>query len=89
MIEFKKPTNLNGAQLLEELNAAGITVNSKTSPLIDGQGKFWLDISATDESKAKTIVAAHNGTVISPEQTIDEKLASVGLSLDELKAALA
>ena len=86
MIKFIKPTNLNGAELLKELNAGGVVVS--TNPMLDGDANLWLDIAKADEAKAKTIVASHNGTVIAPDQTIAEKLASVGLSIEELKAAL-
>ena len=86
MIKFIKPSNLNGGELLQELNAAGVLVT--TNPMIDGNDCLWLDIAKTDEAKAKPIVTAHNGTVIPPEQTIADKLASVGLSIEELKAAL-
>lgn len=86
MIQFNQPTNLNGAELLDELKAAGVTV--ERLPLIDENGDFWLDIKTTDESKAKSIVAAHNGTTVAPEPTVADKLASVGLSIEDLKAAL-
>ena len=39
-----------------------------------------------NEVKAKELLDAHDGTT--PEPTIAEKLASVGLSIDDLKAAL-
>ena len=86
MIQFTKPTNLNGAELLAELNAAGFSITN--SPMIDGAGDFWLDIAESDKAKATPIVAAHNGTIVAPEQTIEDKLASVGLSVPDLKAAL-
>jgi hypothetical protein len=86
MIQFTKPTNLNGTELLTELNAGGVTVTEY--PMIDGNGDFWLDITETDKAKAMPIVAAHNGTMVAPEPTIDEKLASVGLSINDLKDAL-
>jgi len=86
MIQFTKPTNLNGAELLAELNAAGVSIDK--SPSIDGEGNFWLDIAKADEAKAKPIVTAHNGTIVSPEPTVADKLASVGLSIADLKAAL-
>jgi len=38
------------------------------------------------KTQAQAALTAHNGT--RPELTISEKLASVGLSIDELKAAL-
>ena len=86
MIQFTKPTSLNGAELLKELNAGSVSITQ--SPLIDGDGKFWLDIPEADKAKATPIVAAHNGTVIAPEATVADKLASVGLSVTDLKAAL-
>jgi sulfur carrier protein ThiS len=86
MITFIKPKNLNGEELLAELNAAGVKITK--SPNLDGEGVMWLDIEAKDEDKAKSVVAAHNGNMIPKEQTIDEKLASVGLSIVDLKAAL-
>lgn len=86
MIEFNKPNNLNGAELKAELAAAGIEL--KANPFIDGEGKFYLDINSKDKSKAEVIVANHDGNMIPNEATIDEKLASVGLNLNDLKAAL-
>jgi hypothetical protein len=86
MIQFTKPTNLNGTELLTELNAGGVTVTEY--PMIDGNGDFWLDIAEADKAKATPIVAAHNGTTVAPEQTIADKLSSVGLSVPDLKAAL-
>jgi len=86
MIKFNKPENLNGAELLDELKSAGIKVDD--IPMIDGNGDFWLEVKPTDESAAASVVAAHNGTTVAPEPTIVEKLASVGLSIDDLKVAL-
>jgi hypothetical protein len=89
MIKFDKPVNLNGAELLDELAAVGIELQNETqAPFIDGNGDFWLDIKPTDEAKAEAVVTAHNGTTVAPEPTIETKLASVGLSLPDLKAAL-
>jgi hypothetical protein len=89
MIKFDKPENLNGAELLAELAAGGVVANDQTSPFINGNGDFWLDINESDKAKATTIVAAHNGTMVAAVPTIADKLASVGLSIDDLKAALA
>ena len=86
MIQFTKPTKLNGVELLAELNAAGVAITQ--SPMVDGAGNFWLDIAETDKAKATSIVAAHNGTIVAPEQSIEDKLASVGLSVPDLKTAL-
>jgi hypothetical protein len=86
MIKFDRPQNLNGAELLNELTKANIDVIGL--PVVDGNNNFWLDIAETDKAKANPIVAAHNGTMIPPEPTIEDKLASVGLSVSDLKAAL-
>jgi hypothetical protein len=89
VIKFNKPKNLNGAELLGELAVVGIVLDPKTQrPLIDGNGDFWLDVSEADKAKAEAVVAAHNGTTVAPELTIEDKLTSVGLSLPDLKAAL-
>jgi hypothetical protein len=86
MIQFNKPTNLNGNELIEELKSAGVTVNG--IPEVDAEGFLHLDIQAKDEAKAQPVVAAHNGTDGIKELTVAEKLASVGLSVADLKAAL-
>ena len=86
MIKFNKPVNLNGTELLAELNAAGVLI--KQSPTVDGNDNLWLEIADEDKIKAQTVVNAHNGTTVAPEPTIADKLASIGLSLDDLKDAL-
>jgi hypothetical protein len=86
MITFTKPQNLNGKELLDELSAVGVVVQGL--PVDDGAGNLILDIASKDEAKAAEVVAAHNGTTIAPQPTIEDKLASVGLSLPDLKAAL-
>jgi hypothetical protein len=86
MIQFTKPENLNGAELIAELNASGVLITK--SPILDAEGNLWLDMGDADKSKATPIIAAHNGTLIAPEPTLADKLAAAGLTLDELKAAL-
>jgi hypothetical protein len=85
MIQFTKPENLNGAELLAELKAGGVTISEW--PMVENDN-FWLDIAETDKAKATPIVVAHNGTIIPTEPTIADKLASVGLSVTDLKEAL-
>jgi len=86
MIQFNKPQNLNGKELLDELLAVGVVVEGL--PVDDGAGNLILNMASKDKAKAEAVVAAHNGTIVAPEPTIADKLASVGLSIDELKAAL-
>jgi hypothetical protein len=86
MIKFNKPENLNGLELINELNVAGVAIEKP--PFIDGNNDFWLDINPADESVAAAVVAAHNGTTVAPEPTPADKLAAAGLTVDELKAVL-
>lgn len=86
MIKFKKPANLNGKELLAELNLGQVKISKL--PFDDAEGNIWLEINETDELKAAEIVAAHNGTTVAPEPSIEQKLASVGLSVTDLKQAL-
>jgi len=85
MISFTKPINLNGAELVDELKAGGVSV--KGWPKLDGD-VFSLDIAESDKAKATPIVAAHNGTMISPDNSAAKAalLAKLGLTADDLKA---
>ncbi len=80
---YNKPANLNGAELKEELAAVGIIVDE-----VYDFGNDTIGLETNDEAKATSVVAVHNGTTVAPEPTIADKLASVGLSLDELKSAI-
>jgi hypothetical protein len=88
MIKYTKPTNLNGAELIDELISAGVKIEIKDDSLVVENESLWLDISDEDSSKAEEIVLAHNGNTIAPELTVHDKLASVGLNLNDLKVAL-
>jgi DNA-binding transcriptional LysR family regulator len=83
MKTFPKPQNLNGAELIDELAAVGIIVD-KVFDFSDGTIGFETD----NESTAAAVVAAHNGTTVAPEPTVEDKLASVGLNLEDLRAAI-
>ena len=80
---FNRPVNLNGTELIAELAGEGLIV-SKIIDNSDGTIEFLVD----DFEAAKKIVANHNGTIKAPEPTIEEKLQSVGLSIDDLRTAL-
>jgi len=88
MIQFDKPQNLNGLELRQELKTAGIKISDDPFAVIVENDKLFLDISAKDGKLAEPIIAAHNGTTISIEPTVQEKLTSVGLNLEDLKNAL-
>ncbi len=88
MIQFTKPTNLNGAELLAELNANGITINEP--PMVDGAGNLWLEIVDADQNKTAPIVAAHNGTIVPQDNSAAKAtlLAKLGITADEVKLLL-
>jgi len=85
MIKFDKPINLNGAELLNALNAGGVAVTEP--PMIDGNGDFYLDIDEADKAKATPIIAAHNGTTVAPDNSTAKAalLARLGITADEAK----
>jgi hypothetical protein len=89
MISFNKPTSLNGEQLRIELRAVGVAISDHADAVTDtSDGHIHLDIAAKDQSKASQVVAAHVGIDSTAQLTIAQKLESIGISLDELKAAL-
>jgi hypothetical protein len=74
---FAIPSELNGDQLQIETGAESVRV----------VGDELLIVSDKSKSAIAAIVAAH--VPVPPAQpTVAEKLASVGLSIDDLKAAL-
>lgn len=75
--EFEIPDAINGEQLKAELGCTDVYVRD---------GKLIVGGELT-EAQAAAGIAAHIPAP-TPEPTIDEKLASVGLSIPDLKAAL-
>ena len=63
MQTFTKPINLNGAELRQELNAAGVNITNDTSAVVLDGDVLFLDIAAKDKAKAETVLSAHNGTI--------------------------
>jgi hypothetical protein len=64
MISFNKPTNLNGAELRQELNDAGVAISNDIFAIkLDGEKVLWLDIATKDKSKAQAVVDAHDGII--------------------------
>ena len=83
MIKFNSPTNLNGSQLLTELNDANVKITKP--PFLDGNNDLWLDIDAKDEVKAKTIINAHNGITVAPDKSAVKSalLNKLGITAEE------
>jgi hypothetical protein len=89
MIKFSSPNQLNGKQLRDELNAANVKIsNDRGSITMDEVGDLWLDISDKDKTKAEKVIADHVAVFDTSAPTIEQKLESVGLNLEDLKAAL-
>ncbi len=88
MQKYTIPKNLNGTQLRKELNDAGVAISNDPRSVVTYDNELILEISSTDADKAEKVVAAHNGIIVAPELTIEQKLASVGLNLEDLKSAL-
>jgi hypothetical protein len=75
--EFAIPVDINGDQLQKELNASILYIVE--DKLVIG--------SELSKSAVEEIIAKHKPAPV-VEPTIEMKLASAGLSLDDLKAAL-
>lgn len=73
---------INLAQLDQELNAGGLNMES-----LKGEHTISAINGEITEAQLEAAIAAHVA-VEDPQPTIAEKLASVGLSIDDLKAAL-
>jgi hypothetical protein len=89
MIKFTSPNQLNGKQLRDELNAANVKISyDKAAITINEDGDLWLDISDKDKTKAEKVIADHVAVFDTSAPTIEQKLESVGLSVEDLKTAL-
>ena len=87
MIQFTKPANLNGTELIEELAQANINIIGL--PMVENE-ILKLDISEADTANATAIVAAHNGTVIAPDLSAAKAalLAKLGITEEEAQLLL-
>ena len=75
--EFSIPTELKGEQLKAELGCDEVYIR---------EDKLVIGGDLT-EAQAKAGIAAHK-PITEPVPTVEQKLASVGLSVDDLKSAL-
>ena len=85
MIEFNKPTNLNGKELLQELANEGVIVTGRPEVELE---ILHLDIKAKDKDKAETIIAAHNGTITLPDRSAEKAALLAKLGISEAEVAL-
>ena len=89
MIKFNAPATLSGSQLKKELNAAGVKIDLGADSIeMDGNGDLWLAIAKKDEAKAQEVIDAHSPVFGSAETTLEQKLKTIGLTIEELKTAL-
>ena len=87
-MEFTLPKKFNGETLRNELKAEDIILPEDKKAITVSGEILILDIDQKDATKVENILANHNGDDIFIEQTVADKLASVGLSIEDLKAAL-
>jgi hypothetical protein len=75
---------INLSQLDKELGSQGLSadLNDPANKIIQ-----TADLSTVTQEELESAVNSHIAQPV-PQPTIEEKLASVGLSLDELRAAL-
>ena len=87
MIQFTKPANLNGTELIEELAQANINIIGL--PMVEGE-ILKLNISEADAANAAVIVAAHNGTTVAPDNSAAKAalLDKLGITAEEAKLLL-
>ena len=77
MLEFPLPDNLNGEQLKDELGAEQVYVREETLVVIGNLDRTFIENG----------IKNHIPQLPKPI-TVAEKLASVGLSVEDLKSAL-
>lgn len=74
--QFSLPSNFNGEQFIEESNAKDVFVRENV---------LFIESDKT-KKELEALLQAHDPKTVEP--TINEKLASVGLSINDLKLAL-
>ncbi len=77
-MEHKISTPIKPINSLKFVEETGLTIFIRENE--------WFIGGDCTKAQAEAALAAHDGTT--PEPTVAEKLASVGLSIDDLKAAL-
>lgn len=75
--------NINLAQLNQELGSFGLSLDKN-----DADNKIITTADESNVNQTQLEAAVNNHVAVDPVITIDEKLAFVGLSIDDLKQAL-
>lgn len=87
-MNFPIPVQLNAGQLREELKAQGINfLDADEVITVTADKELAISLAEKDKTKACQIIATHIG--VDKPLTVAQKLESVGISLEELKAAIA
>ena len=86
MTKFDLPNSFNGEQLVNEIEAKGISIDRSVLPLVDGNKQLWLSVAESDYDAVLSVIDKHKPVFYEP--TITDKLAAAGISLDDLKVAL-
>lgn len=87
MIYINLDKAINGELLKKELFAQGLDTDVVVYTFDDGQKIQLNNVQEDDRALAQSIYSSHNPPA-PIEPTVQEKLASVGLSIDDLKQAL-
>ena len=88
MHTFPMPAQLNGEQLISELNTAGVIVEGLPEDWADGL--LRLDIKETDNAKTSEIVAKHMAIDSQITKAAEKAalLAKLGITEDEARLLL-
>jgi hypothetical protein len=87
-MRFDLPKKFNGTTLRNELAEHQIYLAAEKSAITISENNLFLEIDEKDSDKVIEVLKNHNGNDIVIETTIEQKLASVGLSIADLKSAL-
>lgn len=90
MIRIEIEDGFNGKQLIQEMKEAGVVLYENlvgiSAVLKEADGKVFIPTSEEFAELAQQI--ATNRVALFEQDTVIERLASVGLSVDDLKSAL-
>jgi hypothetical protein len=88
-MEFTMPNKLNGQTLRIELEAVGVILPNEKDAITVSDNVLFLKVDEKDVEKVAGVLTNHKGDDLIFEETLENKLSKVGLSIADLKAALA